>query len=66
MPPRCPVRGDHIKARLGLVARRTARVWRSVPPAFVHRIEDTLKAPDDQRFFAPPSTCADDRRRGSG
>ncbi len=36
--PRCPVR-DHIKARLGLVARRTARVWRNVPPAFVYRIE---------------------------
>jgi phosphatidylethanolamine/phosphatidyl-N-methylethanolamine N-methyltransferase len=35
--PRCPVRED-ILARLGLVARRTARVWRNVPPAFVYRI----------------------------
>jgi len=35
--PRCPVRVD-ILARLGLVARRTARVWRNVPPAFVYRI----------------------------
>lgn len=35
--PRCPVR-DHIKARLGLTAQRTARVWRNVPPAFVYRI----------------------------
>lgn len=35
--PRCPVR-DHIMDRLGLAARRTARVWRNVPPAFVYRI----------------------------
>ncbi|WP_298194482.1 rRNA adenine N-6-methyltransferase family protein [Novosphingobium sp.] len=35
--PRCPVR-DHIMDRIGLVARRTARVWRNVPPAFVYRI----------------------------
>lgn len=35
--PRCPVR-DHVMARLGLAARRTARVWRNVPPAFVYRI----------------------------
>lgn len=35
--PRCPVR-DHLKARLGLTARRTARVWRNVPPASVYCI----------------------------
>jgi phosphatidylethanolamine/phosphatidyl-N-methylethanolamine N-methyltransferase len=35
--PRCPVR-DHVMARLGLAASRTARVWRNVPPAFVYRI----------------------------
>lgn len=35
--PRCPVR-DPIMARLGLVARRTSRVWRNMPPASVYRI----------------------------
>jgi phospholipid N-methyltransferase len=29
---------EDILARLGLAARRTARVWRNVPPAFVYRI----------------------------
>lgn len=38
--PRCPVR-DHIMDRIGLAARRTARVWRNVPPAFVYRISRT-------------------------
>lgn len=37
--PRCPVR-EEIMQRLGLVARRTARVWRNVPPASVYRIEE--------------------------
>lgn len=37
--PRCPVR-EKIMLRLGLVARRTARVWRNVPPASVYRIEE--------------------------
>lgn len=35
--PRCPVRED-ILVRLGLCARRTARIWRNVPPAAVYRI----------------------------
>lgn len=36
--PKCPVR-EEIMARLDLVAHRTARVWRNVPPASVYRIE---------------------------
>jgi phospholipid N-methyltransferase len=36
--PRCPVR-DEVMDRLGLVAQRTARIWRNVPPALVYRIK---------------------------
>ncbi|GEN99319.1 SAM-dependent methyltransferase [Novosphingobium sediminis] len=35
--PKCPVNKD-IRARLGLTAQRTTRIWRNVPPASVYRI----------------------------
>jgi phosphatidylethanolamine/phosphatidyl-N-methylethanolamine N-methyltransferase len=38
--PKCPVHKD-IRARLGLSAQRTTRVWRNVPPASVYRITRT-------------------------
>lgn len=36
--PKCPVARE-IRARLGLSAERTTRIWRNVPPASVYRIE---------------------------
>lgn len=36
--PKSPVNKE-IRAKLGLSARRTTRVWRNVPPASVYRIE---------------------------
>lgn len=35
--PKCPV-AKEIRARLGLAAQRTTRIWRNVPPASVYRI----------------------------